>query len=317
MGTRRVVRDDSGTLEGRIYERVARGGSCARLASLESLSRGLQLERCVQELPRCLDRCRLDSLTGADNNPCLIGADNDPCSRGSISTPIISPLRAISSFFEPVEGQRAGKDPRMSGKQLMTLEDLNAIWEGYSFPSSIVLSAPTAHETPRDNRLGHLCPNEHMLGAGVRIPFDFGVAEALWAFNVPPACIVPQGRELLIGRSSQGYVEFLARRDVKGIDNPPDSVPGWESGFFFAQLTSKVDIRGIPERWEEPLPDPIPRFRLSLPASQRWALTYFRGTTLRWHSSREEFFHWCESVCFMVAKEGEQRTLKRVRPSEE
>ncbi|KAL5999173.1 hypothetical protein ACLOJK_040623, partial [Asimina triloba] len=237
--------DDSGTLEGCIYERTARGGS--------GLSRGLRLERRVQELPRCLNRCRLNASIDANDNPCLIVADNDPCSR---------------------QGSRA----RMLGKQLMNLEDLNVIREGYSLPSSIVLSAPAAHETPRDNRLGHLCLNEHMLGTEVRIPFNFGVAEVLWAFNVPPGYIVPNSwkyyehrgclanrylwRELLIRRSSQGYVEFLARRDVKGIDNPPDSVPGWESRFFFTRPTSEVDIWGILERWEESLPDPIPRSRL-------------------------------------------------------
>ncbi|KAL5985085.1 hypothetical protein ACLOJK_036321 [Asimina triloba] len=210
----------------------------------------------------------------------------------------------------------------MLRKELITLEDLNVIWEDYSVPSSIVLSAPTTHETPRDNRPGLLCLNEHMLGAGVRIPFDFGVAEAFWAFNVPPTCIIPHSwkviqmmawycerrgcsanrylwRELLICRSSQDYIEFLAWRDVKGIDNSPDSVPGWESRFFFARLMSEVDIWGVP----------------NLPASQRWALMYFRGTTLRWHSSREEFFHWCESVRFTMAKERERRAPKRVRPS--
>ncbi|KAL6009237.1 hypothetical protein ACLOJK_022465 [Asimina triloba] len=74
----------------------------------------------------------------------------------------------------------------------------------------------------------------------------------------PPACVVPHSwkviqtmasycehrgctvnrylwRELLTHRLSSGYVEFLVRRDVKGIDNPPDYVPGWEARFFFAR----------------------------------------------------------------------------------
>ncbi|KAL6008909.1 hypothetical protein ACLOJK_022135, partial [Asimina triloba] len=198
--------------------------------------------------------------------------------------------------------------------------DLNVIREGYSIPSSIVLSAPAAHKTPRDNRPGYLCLNEYILGAGVRIPFAFGVAEALWAFNVPPACILPHSwkycehrgcsadwylwRELLTRWLSQGHVEFLVRRDVKGIDNLSDC------------LSSKGDIWGIPERWEEPLPDPILRSRLSLPASQRWALMYFQGTTLHWHPSREEFFRWCESAHFAVVEEGKRRA-KRARSSGE
>ncbi|KAL6001251.1 hypothetical protein ACLOJK_006983 [Asimina triloba] len=89
-------------------------------------------------------------------------------------------------------------------------------------------------------------------------------------------------------RLSQGYVEFLARRDIKGITDSPNCMPGWEARFFFAWLVSKRDIWGVPERWEESLPDPIPRSRLSLPARRWRALMYFRGTTLRWHSSRED-----------------------------
>ncbi|KAL6001440.1 hypothetical protein ACLOJK_007178, partial [Asimina triloba] len=106
--------------------------------------------------------------------------------------------------------------------------------------------------------------------------------------SVPHRCSADRylWRELLTRRLSQGYVEFLVRRDVKGIDNPPDCVLGWEARFFFARLTSKGDIWGVLEPWEESLPDLIPRSRLSLPAPQRWALM-------------------------------EQLTLKRVRPLEE
>ncbi|KAL5978660.1 hypothetical protein ACLOJK_029777 [Asimina triloba] len=54
--TRYVVNDSSGTLEGRIYERAVREDSCARLASSESFSRGLRLERRVRKLLRRLDK---------------------------------------------------------------------------------------------------------------------------------------------------------------------------------------------------------------------------------------------------------------------
>ncbi|KAL6002490.1 hypothetical protein ACLOJK_034423 [Asimina triloba] len=307
-------------------------------------------------------------LISVDNNPCLIGADNDPCSRrGSgegrrvfkeaslreLPSSLLMRLRgAIVELIKrgcivrtliqslPFFSSHPFCRSQKSGKQLITLEDLNVIREGYSILSNIVLSVPVAHETTWDNRPRYLCLNEYMLGVGVRIPFEFGVVEALWAFNVPPACIVSYSwkvirtmawycerrgcsadrylwRELLTRRSSQGYVEFLARRDVKGIDNPLDCMLGWESRFFFARLTSERDIWGVPEQWEGPLSDPIPRSHLSLSASQWWALMYFRGTTLRLHSSRKEFFHWCESACFAVAKEGELRALKRVRSSEE
>ncbi|KAL5988761.1 hypothetical protein ACLOJK_026863 [Asimina triloba] len=172
---------------------------------------------------------------------------------------------------------------RMSGRKLITPEDLNMIREGYNIPST----------------------------------------EVLWAFNVPLACVAPHSwkviqikawyyenrgclvnqylwRELLTRRWSQGHVEFLARRDVKGIVDPLECMPRWEAKFFFARLVSERDIWGIPEQWEESFPDLIPRSRSS--------------TTFRWHPSREELFHWCELVHFMVAEEGERHAPKRVHP---
>ncbi|KAL6002359.1 hypothetical protein ACLOJK_034290, partial [Asimina triloba] len=166
---------------------------------------------------------------------------------------------------------------KMLEKQLITSKDLGMIWVGYGIPASIVLSAPAPHETSRDHRPWLLCLNEYMLGARVRIPFDFEVAEALW--------------ELLICQSFQGYAVFSTWRDVKAIDNPPNHVLRWESRLFFARLSSERDTWGIPEQWEEPLLDLIPWSYVRLFASQWWTLIYFRGTALCWHPSREEFFH--------------------------
>ncbi|KAL6000253.1 hypothetical protein ACLOJK_023948 [Asimina triloba] len=231
-------------------------------------------------------------------------------------------------------------DAKTLEKQLITLEDLSVIREGYDIPSNVILSASASHETSRDHRPGQLCFNECMLGARVQVPFNFGLAEGLLAFNVSPARIVPHSwktirtmawycerrgcsadrylwRELLICRSVQGYVVFLTFGDVKAIDNPPDHVSGWESRFFLARLSSERDTWVVLDQWEEPLPDPIPQSRASLSASQWWALMYFRGIVLRWHPLREEFFHLCKSVGFIVTEEEEKRAPKGARPSEE
>ncbi|KAL6000816.1 hypothetical protein ACLOJK_006542 [Asimina triloba] len=157
MGTRRAVRDGNSSLEGRIYERTAREGLCAR--------RDLRPERYVQELLGCLDRCRLDALIGVDDDPCLIGADNDPCSRQGSEGRGGAYLRQRLFGNSPLHyrcGYEVRSWIRMSGKQLITPKDLNVIWEDYSIPSNIVLLAPTAHETPRDNRTGYLCLNEYI-----------------------------------------------------------------------------------------------------------------------------------------------------------
>ncbi|KAL5986241.1 hypothetical protein ACLOJK_014574 [Asimina triloba] len=110
--------------------------------------------------------------------------------------------------------------------------------------------------------------------------------------------------------ASSRYLTFSARDDVKAINNTPNPALGWESRFFFAQLLSKRDIWGVPERWVEPFPNPISR-------SYRWTLIYFQGIAFLWFLSREEFFHWFESVRFVVAEKGKKRALKRVRQSEE
>ncbi|KAL5986696.1 hypothetical protein ACLOJK_015029 [Asimina triloba] len=178
------------------------------------------------------------------------------------------------------------------------IEDLDVIRESYGIPSSIILSALVLHETSNNHCPGHLCLNKCMLRAGVRIPFDFGVAEALWG---------------LFGRSvpmEEAADLSVVLRDVKVIGNPPNHVSGWESRFFFAQLSSERDTWDIPQQWEELLSDPIPR-------SHRWALMYFWGTVLRWHPSTEELFQLCESARFIVVEAEEQCAPKRVHPSEE
>ncbi|KAL6000543.1 hypothetical protein ACLOJK_024242 [Asimina triloba] len=170
-------------------------------------------------------------------------------------------VEVLRDVFMSVSLEEARVLARMSGKQLITLEDLDVIREGYSIPSNIVLSVPAAHETPRDNHPRHFCMNEYMLGAGAYIvPHSWKVIRTMAWYCKRRGCSANQylWRELLTHRSSQGYIEFLAWRNIKGIDNPPDSMPRWESRFFFARLTSEVDIWGIPERWEEPLPDSIP-----------------------------------------------------------
>ncbi|KAL6000893.1 hypothetical protein ACLOJK_006620 [Asimina triloba] len=117
----------------------------------------------------------------------------------------------------------------MAGGQLITSEDLVVIRDSYSIPSSIILSLLGPHETSRDYRPRHICLNESMLRAGVWIPFEFRVAEALLAFHVSLGYVTPHSwkviqamtrfcervsywvdrylwRELLACRLLQGYV---------------------------------------------------------------------------------------------------------------
>ncbi|KAL5980646.1 hypothetical protein ACLOJK_028554 [Asimina triloba] len=99
----------------------------------------------------------------------------------------------------------------MAEKQFVSSEDLVVVKNCYSIPSSIIPSAPELHETPRDYCPRHICLHESMLKAGIRVPSEFGVAEALLVFHV-----------------AASYVVFTGRGNVKIIDNSPDSTPGWK-----------------------------------------------------------------------------------------
>ncbi|KAL6000558.1 hypothetical protein ACLOJK_024257 [Asimina triloba] len=182
---------------------------------------------------------------------CLVTTPARGRGRGVGPSPSSVPYGSSPHFSYRKRGGSYLKRAKMLEKQLTTFKDLDVIREGYDIPASILLSAPAPHETSRDHRPGHLCLNEYMLGAGVQIPFDFREAKALWAFNV----------------SLARYAVFSTWEDVKAIDNPPDHVPGWESRFFLARLSSERDTWGIPEQWEEPLPNPIPRLYVKLSTS--------------------------------------------------
>ncbi|KAL5988992.1 hypothetical protein ACLOJK_027094 [Asimina triloba] len=182
--------------------------------------------------------------------------------------------------------------------QLITLEDLIVIRDSYGIPRSIALTPLKSHETSWDYRPEYLYLNESILRAGVQIPFEFGVAEVLSAFYVSPARVTPHSWKVIEG-------------DVKAINNPLDPTLGWKSRFFFAHLSSKMDTWGVLKRWVEPLPNPISRLNVGLSSSQRLALMYFPGTALHWFLSKEGFLHWCESMHFVIAKRGRERSQKR------
>ncbi|KAL5986370.1 hypothetical protein ACLOJK_014703 [Asimina triloba] len=132
----------------------------------------------------------------------------------------------------------------MAEGQFLTFEDLGMIRDSYNIPNSIIKLPLASHETSRDYHPRHLCLNEYMLRAGVRVPCEFGVAEALVAFHVSPTRVTPHSwkviqamawfcerggywvdgylwRELLVCRLLRGYAVFSRRGDVKTIDNPP------------------------------------------------------------------------------------------------
>ncbi|KAL5986595.1 hypothetical protein ACLOJK_014928 [Asimina triloba] len=100
------------------------------------------------------------------------------------TTPVREFFDASVWVATPPLGRGWGGHTYTHQRQLITSEDLVAIRDSYSIPSNIVLSPSDSHETSRDYRPKHICLNESMLRAGVRIPFEFRVIEALLAFHV-------------------------------------------------------------------------------------------------------------------------------------
>ncbi|KAL6001099.1 hypothetical protein ACLOJK_006826 [Asimina triloba] len=73
---------------------------------------------------------------------------------------------------------------------------------------------------------------------------------------------------------------FARKSNTEIIDNLPDSVPEWKSKFFYVRLVTERDNWGVPDWWEERLPEPISAPAMELEACQRLALMYRQGTSL-------------------------------------
>ncbi|KAL6000470.1 hypothetical protein ACLOJK_024169 [Asimina triloba] len=144
----------------------------------------------------------------------------------------------------------------MVERQFITFEDLIAIRDSYGIPSSIVLLPSNPYETTRDYRFGHICLNESMLRAEIWIPFEFVVAEALLAFHVSSAHVIPhswkvipaalglcgvlqEGRRENYRQSSQSYagveVNVLFRPNIfrEGHLGHPRTVGGASARSYF------------------------------------------------------------------------------------
>ncbi|KAL5980915.1 hypothetical protein ACLOJK_028835 [Asimina triloba] len=71
-----------------------------------------------------------------------------------------------------------------------------------------------------------------------------------------------------------------------------------------------VLIWGVPDWWRERLPDIVETASVELEMSQRVVLEFFHSHNLKWFSSKEIFFSWCQGLTFCGALAREEGRLR-------
>ncbi|KAL6003237.1 hypothetical protein ACLOJK_023460 [Asimina triloba] len=78
-----------------------------------------------------------------------------------------------------------------------------------------------------------------------------------------------------------------------------------------------VLILGVPDWWRERMPDLVETASVELEMSQRVVLEFFHSHSLKWFSSKEIFFRWCQGLTFFGALVAFERGEVDVRRSGE
>ncbi|GFZ17187.1 hypothetical protein Acr_26g0004570 [Actinidia rufa] len=142
----------------------------------------------------------------------------------------------------------------------MTLEELNALRDTYSFPSGVQIRLPDEGETITSTRPGEVAFYEAAFPAGLRFPVHNTIRLILQFYNICPAQLVPNAwrsiacsmalwrvyrysislsefRNLFSLNSNpkpdQGWLYFKARNKKVLLGGYPSNVKGWKSKFFF------------------------------------------------------------------------------------
>ncbi|GFY83191.1 hypothetical protein Acr_02g0014310 [Actinidia rufa] len=102
---------------------------------------------------------------------------------------------------------------------IMTLEELNALRDTYSFPFGVQIRLPDEGETITSTRPGEVAFYEAAFPAGLRFPLHPTIRN-LFSLNSNP-------------KSDQGWLYFKARNKKVLLGGYPSNVKGWKSKFFF------------------------------------------------------------------------------------
>ncbi|GFZ19983.1 hypothetical protein Acr_28g0006880 [Actinidia rufa] len=142
----------------------------------------------------------------------------------------------------------------------MTLKDLNALRDTYSFPSGVQIRLPDEGETITSTRPGKVAFYEAAFPAGLSFPIHNTIRLILQFYNICPAQLVPntwrsiacsialwrvykysitlsEFRNLFSlncnPKPDQGWLYFKARNKKVLLGGYPSNVKGWKSKFFF------------------------------------------------------------------------------------
>ncbi|KAL5977939.1 hypothetical protein ACLOJK_036962 [Asimina triloba] len=144
----------------------------------------------------------------------------------------------------------------MVDKRLFSFEDLAVLRDYYRISSSVILSAPELHETPREHRPRHICLYESMRKLGVQV--------RVVSFLRCQVRITLHSWKII--QAISWFYDFWVGGVVTVL-----------TGSFFARLASKRDSWGVHGWWEEILLEPVSASVAGLAASQRLALLYLRA----------------------------------------
>ncbi|GFS31549.1 hypothetical protein Acr_00g0018040 [Actinidia rufa] len=170
---------------------------------------------------------------------------------------------------------------------IMTLEELNALRDTYSFPPGVRIRLPDEGETITSTRPSKAAFYEAAFPAGLRFPLHPTIRLILQFYNICPAQLVPNAwrsiacsmalwrvykytlslsefRNLFSLNSNpktdQGWLYFKARNKKVLLGGYPSNVKGWKSKFFFVsgdeweipKGTSREGAPRVPRTWEIP-----------------------------------------------------------------
>ncbi|GFY87156.1 hypothetical protein Acr_05g0007950 [Actinidia rufa] len=170
---------------------------------------------------------------------------------------------------------------------IMTLEELNALRDTYSFPSGVQIRLPDEGETITSTRPGEVAFYEAAFSAGLRFSLHNTIRLILQFYNICPTQLVPNAwrsitcsmalwrvyrysislsefRNLFSLNSNpkpdQGWLYFKARNKKVLLGGYPSNVKGWKSKFFFVsgdeweipEEKSRKGAARVPRTWGIP-----------------------------------------------------------------
>ncbi|GFY81103.1 hypothetical protein Acr_01g0009120 [Actinidia rufa] len=188
----------------------------------------------------------------------------------------------------PKESPLIAVHPSVEEKtNIMTLEELNALRDAYSFPSGVQVRLPDEGEIITFTRPSEVAFYEAAFPAGLRFPIHPTIKLILQFYNICPAQLVPNAwRSIACSmalwrvyrysisltefrnlfslnsnpKSDQGWLYFKARNKKVLVGGYPSNVKGWKSKFFFVsgdeweipEETSRKGAVRVPRTWGIP-----------------------------------------------------------------